>query len=177
MSSTRLGLQRTDQKLHVIADPFCFPRTSSRNSRNKAAHQADFLCQRLIPPRAKKRRDRDKTPVSDKSAVGSAHPSVNDHIWEIPEFLRSVKAHDDDDDADELDGPLLGVVDRVVDGPVAVDGDGAEVENGRRAQKDVGRCEELTHCDPQEPPAICKYRYSSLFLPSLYFYSCPSSGC
>jgi len=42
-----------------------------------------------------------------------------------------------------------------VNGPISVYGDGAKIEDGRGAQKDICRCEQLANGDAKQPATIC----------------------
>ena len=46
------------------------------------------------------------------------------------------------------------ILDAVLDGPVAVESDAAQVENGGGAEEDVEREEELTHVEAEYPVAV-----------------------
>ncbi|MPC55754.1 hypothetical protein E2C01_049698 [Portunus trituberculatus] len=61
--------------------------------------------------------------------------------------------HQADHDQYTLQCSLLGVIDGICDGPVAVQGDGAQVEDGGRATQDVAREPHLTQVDAEDPLA------------------------
>ena len=58
-----------------------------------------------------------------------------------------------DHSEDAAPGALLGVPDAVLDGPVAVEGDAGEVEDGGGAQHDVDGEEEVAEVEVEEPGA------------------------
>jgi len=64
------------------------------------------------------------------------------------------RPHDDDLDEHSASGPLHRVRDRVVDGVVAVERDGAQVEDGRGAGKDVERQPRIAPDCAEGPPAL-----------------------
>ncbi len=54
-----------------------------------------------------------------------------------------------------MEGAFLGIGDWIVDGAIAVDGDGAQVQDGRGAEQNIGGSEQLADGDTKEPLTIC----------------------